>query len=152
SYGLDSQLLQVAPVASNLEAPAVMQAWSKLEVYSRDLVEVDISANMAKSSGPGTAPYEQELGQAATIGLSLFSDTSSLGLWQYADHLNGALPYRNLMSIGPLPQQVGLLTRRAALLKINQSLAPTNISSAALYGTILAGYKYLLHSYRPKYF
>jgi hypothetical protein len=152
SYGLDSQLLQIAPQASALEAPSVMQAWSKLEVFSRDLVEVDVSANMAKSSSPGAATYEQELSQAASIGLALFSDTSNLGLWEYADNLNGALPYKDLMSIGPLPQQVGLLSRRAALLKINQGLTPMSTSSAALYGSILAGYKYLVRTYQPKYF
>jgi Ca-activated chloride channel family protein len=152
SYGLDSQLLQIAPPASALEAPSVLQSWSKLEVFSRDLVQVDISSNMNKSSAPGDPTYESELSQAATIGLALFADTSNIGLWEYADHLNGVLPYKNVMSIGPLPAQVGLLTRRAALVRINQNLTATNISNAALYGTILAGYKYLLSTYQPKFF
>jgi Ca-activated chloride channel homolog len=152
SYGLDRQLLQVAPTGSALEAPAALQSWNKLALGSRDLVEVDISANMAKSSSPGTPSFEQELGKAASLGLSLFSDSANLGLWQYADHLDGALPYKKLVSVGPLPQQIGLFTRRQQLERINASLAPTNISNAALYGTILAGYQYMLRTYDPRYF
>ncbi len=151
-YGLSRQLLQIAPAASAVEAPAALQSWNKLALGSRDLVEVDISANMAKSSSPGTPTYEQELGKAASIGLALFADTASLGLWEYADHLTGALPYRNVMSIGPLPQQVGVLTRRAQLERINAGLTPTNITNVALYGTILDGYKYMLRTYRPQFF
>jgi hypothetical protein len=152
SYGLDSQLLQVAPQASALEGPTALQAWSKLEVFSRDLVMVDVSSNMTKSSAPSTPDYEQELSRAATIGLALFADTSSLGLWEYADHLNGAQPYKQLMSIGPLPQQVGLLSRRQQLVRINEGLTPVATSNAALYGSILAGYKSLLRSYQPRDF
>lgn len=152
SYGLDRQLLQVAPTGSALEAPAALQSWNKLALGSRDLVEVDISANMGKSSSPGTPTFEQELGKAASLGLSLFSDSANLGLWQYADHLDGALPYKKLVSVGPLPQQLGLFTRRQQLERINASLAPTNISNAALYGSILAGYKYMLRTYDPKFF
>jgi hypothetical protein len=152
SYGLDRQLLQVAPTGSALEAPSTIQAWNKLVLGSRDLVEIDISSNMAKSSTPGSATFESELAKAASLGLALFADTANLGLWEYADHLNGALPYKNVMSIGPLPQQVGLLTRRQQLERINAGLAPTNISDVASYGSILAGYKYMLRTYNPKLF
>ncbi len=49
SYGLDDQMLQVAPqVATSLEAPTVLQAWNKLSLYSKDLVEVDVSSNMCQ--------------------------------------------------------------------------------------------------------
>jgi hypothetical protein len=152
SYGLTSQLLQVAPAASALEAPAALQSWNKLALGSRDLVEVDISSNMGKSLSPGAPTFESELGKTASLGLALFANTSNIGLWEYADHLTGPLPYKKVMSIGPLPQQVGLLTRRDDLEQINQGLKPTSISNAALYGSILDGYKYMLRTYDPKYF
>lgn len=152
AYGLDRQLLQVAPSASAVEAPAALQSWNKLALGSRDLVEVDVSANMAKSSSPGTPSFEAELGKAASLGLALFSDSANLGLWEYADHLDGARPYKNLMSIGPLPQQLGLFTRRQQLERINAGLTPTNVSNVALYGTILAGYRYLVRTYDPRFF
>jgi hypothetical protein len=152
SYGLDRQLLQVASTGSAVEEPAALQSWNKLALGSRDLVEIDVSANMAKSSSPGTPNYEQELSKAASLGLALFSESTNLGLWEYADHLDGALPYKNVMSIGPLTQQVGLLSRRQALLRINAGLTPTDQSNVAFYGTLLAGYKYLVRTYNPRFF
>lgn len=152
SYGLDRQLLQVAPTASAIEAPAALQSWNKLALGSRDLVQVDVSGNMGKMSPPGKQSYEQQLTKAASLGLALFANSANIGLWEYANHLNGALPYKNVMAIGPLPQQVGLLTRRAQLERINANLTPISSDSDALYGTILAGYKYMLRTYDPKYF
>ena len=152
SYGLDDQMLQVAPGATAIEAPTVLQAWNKLSLYSRDLTMVDVSANMAKSSSPGDPNYETELSQAASIGLALFANTSNLGLWEFPAPAGSKQAYKNLMSIGPLPAEVGLLTRRAQLIRINDHFAPTTQTKVALYGTIEAGYKYLLQTYRPKFF
>ncbi len=152
SYGLDSQLLQVAPTASAVEEPTALQSWDKLSVGSRDLTMIDVSSNMAKSSVAGGPTYEQELTQAASLGLALFADTSNLGLWEYSSRMNGALPYKQLVSIGPLPAQVGVLTRRAQLEHIASNLTPTSNPDVALYSTILAGYKYLRSTYEPKFF
>jgi hypothetical protein len=152
SYGLDDQPLQVAPDATALEEPTVLQAWNKLSLYSRDLTLVDVSANMAKSPSPGDPDYETELGQAASIGLALFANTSNLGLWEFPGPAGTKQSYKNLMSIGPLPTQVGLLTRRAQLIRINDHFAPTSQTNVALYGTIESGYRYLAQTYKPKFF
>ncbi len=153
SYGLDDQMLQVAPGATAIEAPTVLQAWNKLSLYSKDLVEVDVSSNMAKSPAPGEPDYESELSGAASIGLALFANTSNLGVWEFGGSMsNNKLGYRNLESIGPLTSQVGLLTRRAQLVRIASHFAPTGSSKTPLYGTIEAGYKYLTHHYQPRYF
>src|SRR5579863_4134950 len=93
SYGLDDQLLQVAPDATALEAPIVLQAWNKLSVYSKDLVEVDVSSNMAKSPAPGEPSYETELSGAASLGLALFANTSNLGVWEFGGNVGGKQPY-----------------------------------------------------------
>ncbi len=152
SYGLDSQLLQVAPPATAVEEPTALQSWNKLSLYSRDLTMIDVSANMGKSLAPGSPTYEQELTHAASIGLSLFADTSNLGLWEFASHLDGRLPYRNLVPIGPLPANIGITSRRAVLEHIAANLKPNGSTAVALYGTILAGYKYLQQTYQPNYF
>jgi hypothetical protein len=151
SYGLDDQVLQVAPDATALEEPTVLQAWNNLSLYSRDLTLVDVSANMAKSPAPGDPNFETELGQAASIGLALFANTSNLGLWEFPGPV-GTKQYKNLMSIGPLPAQVGVLTRRAQLIRINDHFVPTAQTNVALYGTIETGYKYLMRTYKPKFF
>ncbi|HET7018067.1 MAG TPA: substrate-binding domain-containing protein [Streptosporangiaceae bacterium] len=153
SYGLDDQMLQVATVATQIEAPTVLQAWNKLSLYSKDLVEVDVSSAMSKSSAPGDPSYEAELSQASTLGLALFANTSNLGVWEFGGTASdNKLGYKNLMSIGPLTAQVGLLTRRAALERINARFAATASSRSPFYGTIEAGYKYLMAHYQPKFF
>ena len=127
SYGLSKQLLQVATPASATEAPAALQVWNKLALGSRDLTLVDVSSAMAKPASPSdpTGPtLEQELTQTASLGLALFADTANLGLWEFADHIQGgALPYKQLVSVGPLPQNLGVISRRAQLERINGSLA-----------------------------
>lgn len=151
SYGLDSQLLQVAPPATALETPTVLQAWNKLALGSRDLTLLDVSANMNKPLAPGLPSYEYETRQATILGLPLFPDSTSLGLWEFADQMNGRLPYKVAVPIGPLPGQLGLLTRREQLEKINDSLKATSISASALYGTMLDGYRYMTRTYNPKF-
>ncbi len=152
SDGLDRQLLQVATPATTIEAPTALQSWNKLSTGSRDLTMVDVSANMARSSLAGGPTYMQQLSQAAALGLQLFADTSNLGLWEFSSDLNGSRPYKQLVSIGPLPSQIGVLSRRTELTHIASNLTPTANSDVALYGSILAGYKYLRRTYQPKYF
>jgi Ca-activated chloride channel family protein len=152
SYGLDSQLLQVAPSATAVEEPIALQSWNKISLGSRDLVMIDVSSNMARSVTLGGPSYEQQLTQAANIGLGLFADDTDLGLWEYASDLKGQQPYRPLVSIGPLPSDIGVTSRREVLEHINATLTPTTNPDVASYGTILAGYKYLLNTYQPDYF
>lgn len=151
AYGLDRQLLQVAPPASALEPPAALQAWNKLVLGSRDLTLLDVSANMNRPLFPGSPSYEEETRQATILGLALFPDTTNLGLWEFADHMNGRLPYKVVVPVGPLPGQLGLLTRRQQLERINSNLAATNISDSALYDTMLDGYQYMTRTYNPKF-
>jgi hypothetical protein len=151
SYGLASQLLQVAPPASALEAPTALQAWSKLVLGSRDLTLLDVSANMNRPLSPGAPSYEEETRQATILGLALFPDTTNLGLWEFANHMTGRLPYKVVVPVGPLPGQVGLLTRRQQLENINDRLQATSISESALYNTMLDGYEYMTRTYNPKF-
>ncbi|HVB45225.1 MAG TPA: substrate-binding domain-containing protein [Streptosporangiaceae bacterium] len=155
SFGLADQLLQVAPPASAVEEPSALQSWNKLILGSRDLALIDVSAVMAKPASPSdpTGPtIEKELTQAASLGLGLFADTASIGLWEFADHLTGQLPYRQLVSIGPLPARLGVLTRRDQLQNVAVKLTPTGGPTVALYGSILDAYKYMRKTYQPKYF
>ena len=156
SYGLSKQLLQVATPATATEAPAALQVWNKLALGSRDLTLVDVSSAMARPASPSdpTGPtMEQELTEAASLGLALFADTANLGLWEFADHVQGsALPYKQLVSVGPLPQSLGVISRRAQLERINGNLPPTGGPHVALYGSILDAYKYMQSTYRPKFF
>ena len=41
------------------------------------------------------------MAQTANLGLALFPDSAQIGLWEMADKVNGNLPYKQLVSVGP---------------------------------------------------
>lgn len=154
TYGLSDQLLQVAPPAAPNEAPTALQVWHKLALGSRFLTLVDVSATMARPADPTdpTGPtIEQDLTQTASLGLALFPDSARIGLWEFADNMNGNVPYKQLVPVGPLSASHGLITRRDELQKINLGLQPTSTQQLALYGSILAGYQYMLRTYQKNF-
>jgi len=149
-YGLAAQLLQPAPAAPASQAQTTLQAWQRVGANAQDLALVDVSAPMASPVGPGVT-LEQELGQTAGLGLSLFPDNTNMGLWEFADKLSGSRPYKQLVPVGPLTGELGLISRRQELVEANAALKPLPHSAAALNSAILAGYKHLLANYRTKY-
>ncbi|MGN6792554.1 MAG: substrate-binding domain-containing protein [Streptosporangiaceae bacterium] len=155
SSGLATQLLQVASPPSANEAPAALAVWNKLALSSRDLTIVDVSSAMAQPASPSapTGPtFEQELTQTASLGLALFPDAANIGLWEFADKLDHARPYKQLVPVGPLSENLGVISRRAQLQKINGNLPPTGGPHVALYGTILDAYKYMQQTYQPTFY
>lgn len=155
SSGLSKQLLQVATPPSASEAPAALAVWNKLALSSRDLTIVDVSSAMASPANPAdpTGPtFEQELSRTAALGLALFPDTANIGLWHFADNLDHGRPYQQLVSVGPLPENLGVISRRAQLERINSSVPPSGGPHVALYGTILDAYRYMQRTYKPKFF
>ncbi len=155
AYGLTKQLLQAATPPTPNEAPTALQVWNKLDLGSRSLTLVDVSSFMAKPADPAspTGPtLEKELTQTAALGLSLFPDSANIGLWEFADNLQHGKPYKQLVSVGPLPQNLGIISRRAELQKINGSLPPTGGPRVALYGSILDAYKYMQQTYKPNFY
>ncbi len=155
SYGLSRQLLQVATPASASEGPTVLSVWNKLALGSRSLTLVDISSFMARPANPAnpTGPtLETELNQTASLGLALFPDTANIGLWVFSDNLWHGKPYKQLVSVGPLPQNVGLISRRTELQRINPTITPNGGPQVALYTTILDAYKYMQRTYEPKFY
>jgi hypothetical protein len=150
SFGLKDQVLQHAPAASASEAQTTLEVWRKLGLGSRDLVLIDTSAAMATPVAPDGTTVEQELTKTSILGLSLFSDSTEMGEWQVASHLAGKLPYQQLVPVGPLPADLGLITRRQELEHIDESLTPKR-RPLALYDSILAAYKQMRASYKPNY-
>jgi hypothetical protein len=149
-FGLSAQLLRTATPPAPNEAQTALQAFKRLGVVARDLALVDVSGAMATPVAPGVT-LQQEVGQAAGLGLSLFPDSTRMGLWEYADGLTGKQPYKQLVSVGPLTGALGLIDRRQQLLEENHSIKPVPGRPAALNKAILAGYKHMVATYQPKY-
>jgi Ca-activated chloride channel family protein len=148
--GLGAQPLQVASAVSPGEAASSMQVWQRLGLGSRDLVLTDVSGAMNQPAGNGTQTVMQELNQTSSLGLALFPDTTSMGLWEMGKSRSAASPYTELVSIGPLPADYGVISRRAQLQQITQTLAAGN-GALALNDAILAAYKKMTQTYAPNY-
>jgi Bacterial extracellular solute-binding protein/von Willebrand factor type A domain len=150
SFGLQTQVLQEAAAASASEAQTNLEVWGKLELGSRLLVMIDTSESMGISDGVGRQTLADETGQTSTIGLSLFPDSTQIGLWEIADNLTGSQPYQQLVPIGPLPAELGLISRRQQLQQIDEALRPDG-KPLQLNNAILAGYRAMTAAYRPHY-
>jgi Ca-activated chloride channel homolog len=148
--GIAQQPMTLAQPATPGEAQTVLQAWNKLQIGSRDLTLIDASAAMATPSGVGSLTLEQAMAQTANLGLALFPDSAQIGLWEMADKVNGNLPYKQLVSVGPLPAKLGLISRRQQLVQIDSSLRPLPNTPLALNQSILAAYKQMSATYQPK--
>ena len=152
SYGLTSAMPRLLPDPGAGQADKELRAWHVLGLGSRFLAINDVSAAMATPVTPGGPTLEQVLGRSSAAGMKRFPDSTQMGLWVFASHLSGALPYKQLVPIGPLPGQFGLVTRRQAIqrLAITGRTAP-HAPPAALYGTLLAAYKQMVATYQPQY-
>lgn len=153
SFGLNSQLLQLATAMSPTAAPTALEVWKRLVLSSRDLALIDISSAMARLAGLGSMTLEQELTRTAELGLRLFPDSANIGLWEYpSPDSSGGAPYRQLVPVGPLPATIGVTSRRLFLERVDSALRPEGGTRAPLYGSILAAYKYMLNTWKPGYF
>jgi Ca-activated chloride channel family protein len=149
--GLSQQQLQIATAPSASEAATTLVSWQKLGLGSKDITVIDDSAAMGAPTGVDSLTLEQMLAATAAHGLALFPDSTNMSLWETPDSLSASVPYRDLVSMGPLPAQYGLITRREQLQEIIQTLTTTSRHPLHLYDTILAAYKQMTATYAPKY-
>jgi hypothetical protein len=150
-YGLDTAQPKLTAAAAPGQAETSLQAWQKLSLGSRDLVLLDVSEQMATPVSPTGTTLEQVLIQAASLGLTHFPDSTQMGIWAFASHLDGNLPYKQLVPVGPLPAPLGLITRRQQITQATEQGKPVAGAPAALYSSILAAFKSLSASYQPRY-
>ena len=149
SFGLAGQQLRLTALANPGVAQATLQAWSKLRIGNRLLALIDISGSMAQQATPGGPSVESELTQTADQGVLLFPDSTRMGLWEFASDLDGTKPYKELVPVGPMTAEVGLISRRQQIQQVNQTLRPKPGSLTSLNDTILAAYRYMISTYQP---
>ena len=150
SFGLARQQLRLTELANPGLAQVTLQAWRRVRRGIRILALLDISGSMAQPAVPAGPTREQEMTSAAGEGLTLFTDSTQMGLWEFASNLDGSKPYKELVPLGPLPAETGLISRRQQIQQINQTLQPKPGTTAAMNKTILAAYRYMVRTYQPK--
>jgi len=149
--GLSSAEPRLLPQPGPNRTLSALHAWHVLGLGSRFLAVNDVSGAMNVKVSPGGPSLEQMLGSTSAAGMARFPDSTQMGLWVFADHLQGDLPYKQLVPIGPLPAQVGVVTRRQAIQQLAASGRALPHVPAALYSTLLAAYKQMVATYRPQY-
>ena len=150
SANLSSQVLQRATAPTASEAATNLQSWEQLGLGTRELFLIDVSGAMNQPDGNGTQTLEQELTATASIGAGLFPDNTLVGLWEIANGLGTGKPYEELVPIGPIAAQFGLITRREQVSQITAALRAGS-KGLALNDAILDAYKSMTASYTPKY-
>jgi hypothetical protein len=103
---------------------------------------------MGKPLGSAGQTRLRVLQQAASLGLSLFPASTQIALWEYSDKMTGPAPYRVLVPMGPLPAQLGLITRRQQLQQITDTLTPRPGAPAALHSSIWAAFQWMTGHYQ----
>jgi hypothetical protein len=150
SYGLARSTPHLLPPPGPGQAGQALRAWGRVNLGTRVLALNDVSSVMATPLGPGGPTLEQVLSRTAVRSLARFPANTQIGVWAFASHLHGSLPYKQIMPVGPIQSPFGLVTRRMQIQRF--AAAGTTVpTGAALYGTILAAYKTLAASYQPGY-
>ena len=150
-YGLTSAEPHLLAQPGPARTLSALHAWHVLGLGSRFLAVNDVSSSMNVPVSPGGPTLEQVLGSTSAAGMTRFPDSTQMGLWVFASHLQGGLPYKQLVPMGPLPGQVGVVTRRQAIQQLAASGRALPHVPAALYGTLLAAYKQMVATYQPQY-
>lgn len=121
--------------------------WSTLTVPTSSLAVLDVSGSMNERLGEGRR-LEVAVG-AALVSLQLFSDRSSLGLWEFGVQIGpNQEDYRELVPIEALDTTVDGVTQRERIVAAAQQIRARPGVGTGLYDTVLAAYRETLENYR----
>jgi hypothetical protein len=136
-----------APPIEGLVATAKL--WSAVTVDSRLLNIIDISGSMAAPAGNNLSRIGLAIANSLE-GLSLFPDTSAIGLWAFSSKLNGDVPWVEMVPVRTLTDQLSPgVTVRQALSDQTKVLAGRIGGSTGLYDTTLAAIRMMRATYDP---
>ncbi|MEV0895793.1 substrate-binding domain-containing protein [Actinoplanes sp. NPDC049802] len=123
------------------ELSQVVGSWIALTKPGQALTVFDVSGSMADPVPTAGGKSRAEVTQAAaTVGLSLFSNKWSVGVWRFSTRLQGTRPWEQLVPIK------SLATSRDELQNSIGRLDPTN-GDTGLYDTILDAYNHVKANY-----
>ncbi|MFA1548360.1 substrate-binding domain-containing protein [Actinomadura chokoriensis] len=138
------------PTPKTQDVAKIMQAWSKLSLGLRMLTLIDVSGSMLEKVGPNTNRL-QAIAAVSQGGLSMMSNDTELGQWLFSTKMNGDLPYKVAVPIGPLGERIGSTTRRGLVLSTLNQMKPKPNGDTGLYRTMLAAYKQMNETYKPEF-
>lgn len=138
------------PVPKDAHVAQVMQAWAQLTLGLRILTLIDVSGSMAEKVGPNLTRL-QAIAQVSQGGLAMMSNDTELGQWLFSTNMQGSQDWRESVSIGPLGERVGSITRRNLVLSTLQRMRPKMDGDTGLYDVVLDSYKMMNRTYKPEF-
>ncbi|GAA3156659.1 substrate-binding domain-containing protein [Planomonospora alba] len=147
--GFRAEAPEALPTPDAKTVARMAQSWSRINLGTRLVTLLDVSGTMAYPI-PGTGMTRmQAISKISIEGMKPFPNSSEMGLWEFSTHLDGrGVDYRELVSVGPLTENVNGVLRRDLL---NQKLlgiraratgdTGLNDSLAAAYRMMKEGYK-----------
>ncbi|MFA1539065.1 substrate-binding domain-containing protein [Actinomadura monticuli] len=135
---------------SAAEVEQIMQQWAKLSLSLRMLSIIDISGSMSEKIAPGLTRLQATI-RTAQNGLSLLPDDSEAGEWVFSTHLKGEQDWREVVSVGPLGERLGSVTRRQALLSTFTRTTVKKNGDTGLYETVIAAFDDMKRTYKAEY-
>jgi len=141
---IERNLSDPVPLAQSAAADAALQRWATATRSGRVEVLIDVSGSMnAVVPRLGKTRLAVTL-DAAARGLTLFEPTTALGLWTFANRLDGDRDYRQVVPVTPVPQLLsgpGLETLR--------SIRAVKGGYTGLYDSVLGLYEEARRNWEP---
>jgi hypothetical protein len=136
--------IQAAPAADPNLIQQTLSTWTAVTQPGRILAVLDVSGSMLEPvpTAPGLN-REQVTVRAAQGGLRLFDDNWAVGLWIFSTKMDGTVPYKELVPIGPLASQRDQLAGGLG------GVQPKKDGDTGLYDTLLAAYKTVQQGWDP---
>jgi hypothetical protein len=137
-------LSRPVPLAESAASDAALQRWATATRSGRIEVLIDVSGSMN-----AVVPRLRKTRLAVTLdaaarGLTLFEPTTTLGLWTFANRLDGDRDYRQIVPVTPVPQLLsgpGLETLR--------SIRAVKGGYTGLYDSVLGLYEEARRNWEP---
>ncbi|MEV6610081.1 substrate-binding and VWA domain-containing protein [Kutzneria sp. NPDC051319] len=128
------------PTPTTTQVATVLRAWDVIHLDGRTLAVIDTSGSMAEPMPDGQSRIDVAR-DGALAGMSLMPDTTSVGLWTFAEHANELVP------LGPLGGRTTGSPQRQALQQAAVTLPTLVGGNTALYDTALQAYQTLRDGY-----
>ena len=125
----------------------LLGVWAVLLRPNNVLLALDTSGSMNDLVGGTTTTRLQLLQRAAIEGISLLTNQTTVGLWEFSSKLTPTTDFRELVPVGRAGDTVAGVKRRTAMVAAVQGLRATG--GTGLYDTIYAAYLAMQRSWIP---
>ena len=146
--GMPSGALTYLPAPSAVQQAALVKTWTGVKTDARMLALIDTSGSMKEREGDKTRMALA--GEAAQTAITIFPNTSQLGLWTFGVDKGGpGQDWREIVPMRQLDEGVDGKSQRQLLGEALPALVTGASGGTGLYDTLLAAYEQMKSTYVP---